>query len=501
MTSKAALAKLEAQVEAAVLSHKKAKDLKDFAVYADRPADFFREVLRCEPWQGQIDIAESVRDHRRTVVVTGNGLGKDWISARIALWWVYARRGFVILTGPTDRQVKNICMREVRRAFHKAPELPGELLTMELRVDAAGTCGILAFTSDNADKLVGFHHERLLICVTEGQGVEDEAYEAAIACITSPENRLYVYGNPTRSVGSFYRIAHADLWNRLTIKATEHPNVVTGQQVIPGAVSREWINDLRQEYGETSSIFQSRVHARFPEDAVEGLIKAKWVRAANERWRDTKDWIANEPEPMWFALDVARYGSDSSCLSIIKGERMLPLITWRDASVTECADRVEQEFAARGGPKTPRPSIIVDETGLGAGCVDVLRERGWQVTGFNGSEKASDPERFLNLRAESHWLLRDLLEGNAIGLPDDETLREEALAVEWQIALGGQIQIVGKETIKKSIGRSPDRLDAVVMALWQRHAPRPVWGASTFTAGFARVRPASPNLTATRGRH
>ena len=165
--------RLREQVGELIAKHERARDVTEFSRYADDPSGFMRDVLHCEPWAKQLEIAELVRDHPRTVVVTANGIGKDWVTARLAVWWVYARRGFVILTGPTERQVKQILMREVRKVFALAPELPGELYSLELRVDDAGESGILAFTSDNPDRLTGFHHPRLLICVTEGQGVDE----------------------------------------------------------------------------------------------------------------------------------------------------------------------------------------------------------------------------------------------------------------------------------------------------------------------------------------
>ncbi len=37
--------------------------------------------------------------------------------------------------------------------------------------------------------------------------------------------------------------------------------------------------------------------------------------------------------------------------------------------------------------------------------------------------------------------------------------------MEWQIAPNGTIQIMGKDLLLKALGRSPDRLDAVVIGL------------------------------------
>lgn len=467
----AVVRQLREQVGELVAKHDQLASAADYTRYADDPVGFMRDVLRCEPWAKQEEMAEAVRDHSRVVVVTANGLGKDWLTARVALWWVYARRGMVILTGPTERQTKNVLMREVRKGFAKAPELPGELFALELRV--TDDCGILAFTSDNADKLTGFHHPRLLVCMTEGQGCEPEAYEAAQACCTGEENRLFVYGNPTRPSGPFARAAESDSWHCMTIAATAHPNVITGREEIPGAVSRAWIDSMREEYGESSSFYKSRVLAQFPTESVEGLLKREWVRAAFDR-HDSEALVPQSWDyPLWIAVDVARYGPDSTVLAFCRGPVVEKLVTWRGASITDTADRVlahVEENTREPTPKFPklghRPRLVVDEPGLGGGLIDVLRKKGMNVTAFNGANRATDPRRFLNSRAESHWRIRELLENNLVAIPRDAMMEEEALSVEWQLAQsGGTVQILSKDTIRATLGRSPDRLDAVVIGL------------------------------------
>ena len=68
-------------------------------------------------------------------------------------------------------------------------------------------------------------------------------------------------------------------------------------------------------------------------------------------------------------------------------------------------------------------------------------------------------------RAEVHWAVRTLLEKNAIALPRDEALLEEAMALEYQLNSKGLVQLLSKDELRKTLGRSPDRLDAVCQAL------------------------------------
>jgi|GEM_PF-2407747 len=461
--------RLRTEVGEVLAKHEATRGLKDFRKYANDPEGFMRDVLRCEPWSMQVKMAEMVRDEPLAIVVTSNGIGKDWTAARICLWWVFARGGLAIVTGPTERQVKQIVMREVRRAFAKAPELPGELFALELRVSADS--GILAFTSDNADRLTGFHHPNLLICITEGQGVSDDAYEAARACCTSPGNRLFVYGNPTSPVGPFARTANSDTWTTLTVPASMHPNVITGREEIPGAVSREWIQQMADEYGTNSSIYGSRVLAQFPSESIEGLIKGAWLAAAAARFASREFEERARWKPLTCALDVSRFGGDRTVLTVAQGSVIREIVGWQGLPTTDTADRAIENAvraADRWLPESSgnrRPLIVVDTIGLGAGVFDIMKSKGWPAREFNASNRSSDPDRFLNLRAEAHWRFREMLENDLVAIEHSSTLNEECAAIEWFTNPAGQIQILSKDTIRATLGRSPDTLDSVVMAL------------------------------------
>ena len=134
-----------------------------------------------------------MRDWRYVVVRSCNGLGKDWLPARPALWWVYCRRGYVLITGPTERQVKHVVMGQVRRAFNAAADLPGSLYELALRLDGSEEMGILAFTSTDASKLTGFQAPRLMVLITEAQGIEPLVWEGAFANVTGAESRIVAW--------------------------------------------------------------------------------------------------------------------------------------------------------------------------------------------------------------------------------------------------------------------------------------------------------------------
>ena len=76
------------------------------------------------------------------------------------------------------------------------------------------------------------------------------------------------------------------------------------------------------------------------------------------------------------------------------------------------------------------------------------------------------PARATNDRAESHWLIREGLERGTLAIPPDAMLREEMLSVRWSLDARGQVLIESKDLIRPRLKRSPDRLDALSMALF-----------------------------------
>ena len=115
-------------------------------------------------------------------------------------------------------------------------------------------------------------------------------------------------------------------------------------------------------------------------------------------------------------------------------------------------------------------TVVCDVVGLGAGIVDRLREMGYRVRAFNGGSFTSQQAKFLNLRASSYWNLRCLLEEGKIALPRDPGLFEELLAIRWFPTSEGKVQLERKVDMKRRLGKSPDKADAVSMAFGARGA-------------------------------
>jgi hypothetical protein len=111
---------------------------------------------------------------------------------------------------------------------------------------------------------------------------------------------------------------------------------------------------------------------------------------------------------------------------------------------------------------------------------DRLRETGARPVAYTGSGRATTRDRsgkygFVNVRSAAYWHLRELLDPAyepTIALPPDDLMISDLTTPTWEITSGAppKYKIETKDDVVKRLGRSPDRGDAVVMALWaDRH--------------------------------
>jgi hypothetical protein len=106
-------------------------------------------------------------------------------------------------------------------------------------------------------------------------------------------------------------------------------------------------------------------------------------------------------------------------------------------------------------------AMFVDETGgYGAGVVDDLRRRGYAPIGIKFGGKPSDP-RYFDKRSEMLFTMAEWVKSSGALAPDPE-LKAELLALRF-VYQGDKFRVVPKDIIKKELGRSPDKSDALAL--------------------------------------
>src|ERR1043165_7919652 len=68
------------------------------AGYKNRPQAFAHDILNSRWWHAQEEVAKAVLRHRRIAVNSANGVGKTYVAADIALWFLYTHQPAIVLT-------------------------------------------------------------------------------------------------------------------------------------------------------------------------------------------------------------------------------------------------------------------------------------------------------------------------------------------------------------------------------------------------------------------
>ena len=441
------------------------------------PSYFTQKILNKTLWPVQAEILRSVRDNMRTAVRSCHGIGKTFTAAMCILWFLYTRpKAIVLSTAPTWRQVEKLIWKEIRSAYREsAIPLGGNLLpkTPELHLihDEWYAAGL---STNEPDRFQGFHEEHILVVVDEAAGVNLEIYEAIEGILTSSGARLLLIGNPMAIGTPFYdAFTKAVGYKTFHVSAYDTPNFtsagITPEDIAndtwqekareipyPRLITPQWVSDRYKAWGESSAPYQVRVMGNFPQQGEDTLIPLLWIELAMERWEDTPDG-----QPVQIGVDVAAFGSDKTVIAVRKGQKVTTLNVYSQKDTRETAGLVRLHAQENETQK-----VAVDEIGIGRGVVDSLEEEGFYDVGVNVAERATDPERYHNLRAELWYSFRELLDPDKepIALPPDDELLSELASVKYKLDARGAIQIESKEDMKKRLGHSPDRADAVVLA-------------------------------------
>lgn len=446
------------------------------AHYRDKPVEYFREVLGVELWSRQADVARAVAAHPRTATRSGQKVGKSKLVG-LALWWVDTREeGRAILTSSGKRQVKSVLWRELRKMHREARVPIGGVCHLDPGTGLQFADGreVIGFTTDDAVKMGGYSGGEIFFFVDEGSGFPTEIFEAVEGNVAGG-GKIFAPGNPTKVDGWFFDAFHADahLWHTEHISAAENPNVVQRRIVIPGLATYEHVQMMRKKYGpvpEKHPVYRVRVDGNFPGQQADGVIALDDVELAQRRYEKTKGL-----GPLELGVDVARFGDDESVIQPRRGYRAGECTVVNSMDGWEVGGKVLDVVRQLRRSPGERAIVKVDGIGVGASVVDFLRhdedaQRMCIVVDVNVGASATEPEDYVNLRSQVWFGIASWLkEGGALP-PGDRDRNAELLAATYRTDARNRIQVASKDDLKKKLKRSPDRADALALAVFHVNA-------------------------------
>jgi hypothetical protein len=472
-------------------------------IYLADPVRFSREILGVEPWAKQVELLEAVRDFPRVACKSGHKIGKSHSAAQVMLWFYCSHEhARVVCTSTTSRQVDEILWRELRMmlsrggrctrckaeiAANPAARIPrpcphsslidgdlGDLARTGLKSDDFRE--IVGFTAKQGEAVAGISGANVLYVVDEASGVPTEIYDA-IEGNRAGSARLLLLGNPTKNSGEFYDAFHskARFYKGLTVSSEETPNAVSGERLIPGLATREWLDEKRDEWGEKSPLYLVRVKGEFAEHEEGKIFSLHTIEQAEQRWHDTP-----AEGRLYIGLDPAgeRGRGDEIIFAARRGLKLLELVARRGLDET---GHLAELLRIVGRLRTARetPVVVVDREGdIGSKVNRAIRDYAddhpheIEVVSVRASDRSMrQPELYNRMRDALAGSLAAWFDAGGT-IVEDAKLAKELHTLEWRQMPNGQAKVTDKETLRKIIGRSPDRYDALALAVWEPLALR-----------------------------
>ncbi len=503
--------------------------------YQKDPVAFFREILGVEPWEKQVALLEAVRDYDRVACKSGRRVSKSHTAGGTALWW-YASHpdARVVMSSTTARQVDAILWRELsmlRARAGRCVSCKAEIADMidrgvpavvaEQRIARPcphsaiidGEIGMLArtglksddfreiwgFTASQAEAVQGIAGSRLLFIIDEASGVPQPIYDA-IEGNRAGGAKVLLLGNPTRNEGEFFDAFHSKSrhaksratdgigYHNITISSTDSPNVKEGRVVVPGLATSEFIREREIEWGRDSAMFKVHIEGEFAIAEEGKIFSVHAIGEAEQRWHETP-----EIGRLYIGLDPAgESGSgDETVFAIRRGAKLIDLVSHRGLNDEQ---HLVHALALMHRYALPRetPVLVYDREGsIGSALQGKVRDylerhpKSFDGVAIRASDRAiRNPRIYDRIRDELAANLEAWFrDGGAI--PEDVKLAAELHSLEWKQAINGRLKVTPKDALRKHLGRSPDRYDALALACWE---PLSLRDSAATTAGSSSER-------------
>ena len=472
--------------------------------YEDDPVGFVQDGLGERLWSKQQTIMESVRDNKRTAVPACHANGKSHLAARAIAWWISVHpvgTAMAVTTATTFRQVRAILWSHVRRV-HSRHDLAGHTTQIEWRINNELVAYGFSPRDNDETAVQGTHAPHLLVVVDEAGGISATLGHALESIMTGGHTRLLAIGNPPTDVEDswFERACHNSngLWTVIPVSAYDTPNFtgedagvcrscppeVPPHNINTHLVDASWVDDVKAEFGESSAFVEARVYARFPRSAPNKVLPLAWAEAAMENENPAAG------TDIRLGVDIAADGGDEFVVARADGFT----VTIRHKSsgsanqnavdvagvILQHIREAEQDRLERRIQAPVR--VKIDSIGVGWGVVSILQR--WrdeqrhesEVIAVNVAERAGEPAKFSNQRAEMWWNARTLF-APRVG-PSGETVADVKINVDrrtvaqitaplYKSDSAGRIKIESKIDMKRRGASSPDRAEAVLLALYE----------------------------------
>lgn len=426
------------------------------------PVAFVREALGATPDAWQCDVLSAMVTNQRVAMASAKGCGKTTTLAWAVIWFMTTRpHAKVACVATSYDQLQDGLWSELSLWINASPIISSVFEWQRQRIVAKESpstwwCSARAVSkgatqAEQAASLAGLHARNIMLAVDES-GLMSDAFLANAEAVLSAcdDGRLIQGGNTNSKAGMLWRACSTQrhLW---------HVSRVTGDPADPkraSRIDRKWAADQIAQFGRESPFVKVNIFAEFPDQDFTALISLEEATAATERVYRPEEV---ESAALVLGVDCARFGDDLSVVFPRRGLMAFEPLTFRNIDGTALAGIV-----ARKHDDWTADAILLDSTGgYGSSLQDNLVRMGYAPLAIGFAERANDPNKYANRRAEMifeavEWIKRG---GRIPNIPE----LISALSQTSYTFQGDRLLIEPKSDVKTKLGFSPDHLDALAL--------------------------------------
>lgn len=372
--------------------------------------------------------------------------------------------------------IRVLCTREYQNSIAESVQrlllnviarynIPGYEHTNDSITNANGTTFIFKGLHDNPESTVKGFEDIDRCWVEEAQFITNRSLDVLLPTIRKPNSTVIFTRNPLTPEDAVTRRFVTEP-EQLTRERTISRHTTYRDMEAAGILNDEV--RLQVEEARDTPEF-AHIWEGLPfEKTLNQIISWNSLIAATHREPDTTGTVA-------FGVDVARYGKDRTAVSIRRGLHLETIRWWRNASITESAQRIRM-LAEEWEPT----AINVDDTGIGGGLTDTLKDMGLPVVPINFGGKPKATNLYPQVSSELWFDFSKLLPTVTINpdLEERTELFQELSTREWQINTRNQREVQRKKDYKTMEGTgSPDLADSVLLCYYTPRTPAKMqWG-------------------------
>ncbi len=397
---------------------------------------------------------------------SGHGIGKSALGAWLVDWIMSTRRNCRgTITANTNDQLEKKTWAAVREWTARCLtahwfEINSQIMFRK-GCRASWFCAPASCDEHNSEAFAGQHAKgsTSFYLNDEDSAVPDKIHEVEEGGLTSGEDMIFLFGNPTRNMGAFHKAAFGagrDRWDIQIVDSRE-------SKFSNKALIAEWAAD----YGEDSDFFRVRVRGLPPNASELQFIDGDRVNAAQLRMVETLS-----DEPLIAGVDVSGGGSAWTVCRFRRGfdaRSVKPIRITGERSRDRNYVIAQLAAALSEGGERQIAAMFVDSA-FGSPIVERLHVLGHKhVHEVNFGGESPDPhdgnQRAYMWRKVKDWLLKGAI------ARDDLRLAQDLTAPGFHLNRKQQLILEPKESLLKRGVASPDDGDSLALTFAQHVNP------------------------------